>query len=140
MCSVANPTGKRYPLNGIRLNAQLPYIEAEVRYAARMEYAAKAVDFIARRARMAFLDTEATIEALPRVIDIMGEELDWSETRRQSEFEETINFLASMGVDPLRVTQLAKTPLVEARRWNETNSPRQITVTPLPLQPGPLRT
>ena len=140
VCSVANPTGKRYPLNGIRLNAQLPYIEAEVRYAARMEYAAKAVDFIARRARMAFLDTEATIEALPRVIDIMGEELDWSETRRQSEFEETINFLASMGVDPLRVTQLAKTPLVEARRWNETNSPRQITVTPLPLQPGPLRT
>ena len=138
VCAIANPTGKRYPLNGIRLDSQLPYVEAEVRYAARMEYAAKAVDFIARRSRMSFLDTEATIESLPRVIDIMGEELDWSETRRQAEFEESINFLSSMGVDQVRVAQLAKTPLVEARRWKETNSPRQITITP--IQGAPLRT
>ena len=34
--------------------------------------------------------------------------------------------------------QLAMTPLVEARRWKETNSPRQITITP--IQGAPLRT
>lgn len=130
VCSIAEPTGKRYPDHGIRLDSQLPYIEAEVRYATRMEYASKCVDFIARRSRMAFLDTEATMEALPRVIDIMGEELDWTETRKQLEFQEGINFLSSMGVDPVRIAELAKTPLVEARRWKEKKSPRQLPIVP----------
>ncbi|WFD32763.1 glycerol-3-phosphate dehydrogenase [Malassezia sp. CBS 17886] len=130
VCSIADPTGLRYPVHGIRLDLQLPYIEGEVRYATRVEYAAKVTDFIARRSRMSFLDTQATIEALPRIIDIMGEELDWSETRKQSEFEECINFLGSMGVEPGRVAELSKVPLVEARRWKDTSSPRQ----PPPMQ------
>lgn len=133
LCAIAEPTGERYPKHGIRLDSQLPYIEAEVRYATRMEYAAKVADFIARRSRMSFLDTEATIAALPRVIDIMGEELDWSETRKQTEFQEGIQFLASMGVDPQRVAELAKTPLVEARRWKDSNPPPRAAAAPVAL-------
>lgn len=129
VCSIMEPTGTRYPVHGVRLDSQLPYVEAEVRYATRCEYAVKAADFIARRSRMSFLNTEATIEALPRIIDIMGEELDWSETRKQSEFAEGIQFLESMGVDALRVAELAKTSLVEARRWKDhQSSPRQMPV------------
>lgn len=119
LCAIAEPTGMRYPLSGVRLDAQLPYIEAEVRYAARAEYATKVTDFIARRSRMSFLNCDATIEALPRVIDIMGEELDWSETRKQSEFVEGIHFMLSMGVEPSRIEELSKVPLVEARRWRD---------------------
>ena len=68
---------------------------------------------------MSFLNCDATIEALPRVIDIMGEELDWSETRKQSEFVEGIHFMLSMGVEPSRIEELSKVPLVEARRWRD---------------------
>ena len=120
VCAISEFTGKRYPRHGVRLDAHLPYIEAEVRYATRVEYAAKVSDFIARRSRMSFLNTEATIEALPRVIDIMGEELNWNESRRQSEFEEGIEFLASMGVSPERLKQISQIPLTDARRWRDT--------------------
>lgn len=127
VCSIAKPTGERYPLHGIRLDSQLPYIEAEVRYATRSEFAVKATDFIARRSRMSFLNTEATIEALPRIVDIMGEELDWSETRKQAEFSNAILFMATMGVDMTRVNELAKESLVKARTWKDHNSPRHLS-------------
>lgn len=137
VCAIANPTGNRYPVYGIRLDSQLPYIEAEVRYAARSEFAVKAADFIARRSRMSFLNTEATIEALPRIVDIMGEELNWTETRKQAEFREGILFLASMGVDISRVNELANVSLVEARTWKDHSSPRQLSPALLasPVQP-----
>ncbi|CAJ0568211.1 unnamed protein product, partial [Mesorhabditis spiculigera] len=51
-----------------------PYLDAEVRYAVR-EYAATAVDVIARRLRIAFLNTYAAHEVLPEVVRIMAEEL-----------------------------------------------------------------
>ena len=46
-------------------------IEAEVRYATRCEYAQTAIDFIARRSRLAFQNNRVALATLPRVIDIM---------------------------------------------------------------------
>lgn len=37
-----------------------------------------AVDMIARRVRLAFLNVQAAQEALPEIVDIMAEELGWS--------------------------------------------------------------
>lgn len=39
-----------------------------------------AIDMIARRLRLAFLNVQAAQEALPEIVDIMGEELQWSES------------------------------------------------------------
>ena len=50
-------------------------IDAEVRYAARHEYAQSAIDVIARRTRLSFLNAQAALEALPTVVDILGEEV-----------------------------------------------------------------
>jgi len=47
------------------------------------EYACTAVDVIARRMRLAFLNVQAAEEALPEVIDIMAEELKWSKAEKQ---------------------------------------------------------
>ncbi|KZW03354.1 DAO-domain-containing protein [Exidia glandulosa HHB12029] len=94
----AEPTGLRWPLHGNRLSNLYPYIEAEVRYAVRNEYAQTAVDFLARRSRLAFLNAQAALDALPRVIDIMGDELKWSRSRRKAEVERTKAFLESMGL------------------------------------------
>ncbi len=52
------------------------------------EYACTAVDFLARRCRMSFLNVSASEEALPKVIDIMAKELNWSTQRKKQELED----------------------------------------------------
>lgn len=85
-------------MHGIRLSPAYPYIEAEARYAVRCEYALNAVDFVARRTRISFLNVQMTLEALPRVLDIMGEELGWDAKRKEKEFDDAVYFLRSMGL------------------------------------------
>lgn len=63
------------------LHTGLPYVEAEVRWAVRHEQARTVEDVLARRLRALFLDAEASIEAAPRVAELMAQELgrdaDW---------------------------------------------------------------
>jgi len=75
-------------------------IEAEVRYAVRHEYALTPTDVISRRLRLSFLSAQAAFEALPRVVDIMAEELNWNAARKQQEMTRTTRFLQSMGLPP----------------------------------------
>ena len=78
----------------------IPVIDAEVRYAARHEYAQTAIDVIARRTRLSFLNAQAALEALPTVVDILAEELSWDKRRKQVEIEKATRFLISMGLAP----------------------------------------
>lgn len=71
-----------------------------MRYAVHHEYAETAVDVIARRCRLSFLNAQATLDALPRVIDIMAEERKWSKERKAAELDAAVRFLASMGLPP----------------------------------------
>ena len=64
-------TGKRWPVHGVRLHEEFPYLEGEVRYACKAEYAQTAEDILARRTRLAFLNANAAKEALPRILQIM---------------------------------------------------------------------
>ncbi|OSX56431.1 hypothetical protein POSPLADRAFT_1175160 [Postia placenta MAD-698-R-SB12] len=100
VCSFAHPTGSAWPLHGIRLAPGYPFIEAEVRYAVHHEYAETAVDVIARRCRLSFLNAQATLDALPRVVDIMAEEHGWGKARKAEELASATLFLASMGLPP----------------------------------------
>jgi len=106
VCSIAEATGQRWPVHGVRLDPLYPYLEAEVRYACRSEYAATAADFVARRTRLSFLNVEATVQALPRIIEIMSAELGWDQKRKDSEFKDSVEFLASMGLQPARLDSL----------------------------------
>ncbi|MFC6919193.1 glycerol-3-phosphate dehydrogenase/oxidase [Meiothermus taiwanensis] len=62
---------------GNRLATAWPYLEAEVVYAVRHEMACTPMDVLARRTRLAFLDTSAALGAVPRVAELMGRELGW---------------------------------------------------------------
>ncbi|KAF8581027.1 DAO-domain-containing protein [Ramaria rubella] len=115
--SLAKPTGNRWPLHGIRISPSYPFIEAEVRYAVRNEYAQTAVDFIARRSRLSFLNAQAALEALPRVVEIMAGELDWSASRRNQELRRGVQFLESMGLRGIPDNALAPSGWVE---WLDT--------------------
>ena len=92
VAKLAGLTGKRWPVVGNRLHPELPYIAAEVRFAVR-EYACTAVDVIARRLRLSFLNVAAAEEALPKIIEIMSNELKWSKAEAQKQQDEAMKFL-----------------------------------------------
>lgn len=58
-----------------RLHPDLPYVEAEVRWAVRCEQARTVEDVLARRLRALLLDARAAAAMAPRVAEIMAEEL-----------------------------------------------------------------
>ncbi|KAJ4307062.1 mitochondrial glycerol-3-phosphate dehydrogenase [Collariella sp. IMI 366227] len=98
VAELCSPTEKRFPARGERISQLYPFVDGEVRYAVRHEYAQTAVDVLARRTRLAFLNAQAALEALPRVIDLMAEELGWDGKREEVEWRETVKFLESMGL------------------------------------------
>ncbi|CAG8449937.1 6667_t:CDS:2 [Cetraspora pellucida] len=98
VAALARPTGKSWTVFGRRLNPLYPYIDAEVIYAVRREYACTLVDVIARRTRLAFLDVQATLESLPRIMEIMSKELGWSSEQQKREFNQAVEFLITMGL------------------------------------------
>lgn len=107
VAKMARVTGQRWPIVGKRLVSEFPYIEAEVKPFLRLgsfrfhvlevsrdlvvlpqvlyaikEYACTAIDVLARRTRLGFLNVQAADEALPRIVQIMGKELNWSQEKR----------------------------------------------------------
>ncbi|KAJ6016702.1 Glycerol-3-phosphate dehydrogenase [Penicillium sp. IBT 35674x] len=98
VAALSSPTNARFPVRGQRISALYPFVDGEVRYAIRHEYAQTAVDVIARRTRLAFLNAEAALEALPTVIDLMAEELSWSNQRKELEWNDSMSYLRSMGL------------------------------------------
>jgi glycerol-3-phosphate dehydrogenase len=92
VAKLAALTGKRWPIIGKRLHPEFPYIDAEIRYGCR-EYACTAIDMIARRLRLAFLNVQAAQEALPVVCDIMAEELKWSKEEKERQMKMATEYL-----------------------------------------------
>ncbi|KAI9300833.1 FAD dependent oxidoreductase-domain-containing protein [Cunninghamella echinulata] len=106
--AIEDPTSASWPAYGNRIAPNYPYIESEVRYAVRQEYACTAIDVLARRTRLAFLNAEAALQALPRVIEIMSEELKWDKARQKEEFEKTSVFLVTMGLASEKAEKVEK--------------------------------
>lgn len=98
VAEMAKPTGKNWPKAGRRIHSELPYIEAEVKFATQ-EYAMTAVDVIARRLRISFLNVTAAEEALENIVKIMAEELNWSKQEQAKQMKDAIQFMeAEMGL------------------------------------------
>jgi len=90
--------GRAAGLHPKRLVSKHPVLEAEIVFAVEQEYAQSAVDFLARRTRLAFLDHAASVEALPVVVKMMGDMLKWSSEKRKAETERATTFLETMRV------------------------------------------
>lgn len=78
---------------GRRLIPQHPYLEAEVVYAVEQEMARTAVDVLARRMRLTFLDAAAARQALPRVLILLSSLLHWDATKQSQEEVEFFHYL-----------------------------------------------
>ncbi len=70
---------------GARLSENHPVLEAEVLYGVRFELAERVIDVLARRMPLALLDTKATRQAVPRVLQLMTDELGWDQKRIEEE-------------------------------------------------------
>jgi len=75
------------PRLGDRLDPALPYIAAEVVWAARHEMARTIEDILARRTRALFLNARAAMAMAPRVALILGNELDRDEAWEHEQVE-----------------------------------------------------
>ncbi|KAI1748504.1 FAD dependent oxidoreductase-domain-containing protein [Xylaria castorea] len=98
VAAMCKPTDLRFPARGERISRLYPFVDGEIRYAISHEYAQTAVDILARRTRLAFLNAQAALECLPRIIDIMSQELKWDRKRQEREWKDTVKFLESMGL------------------------------------------
>ncbi|CCF57864.1 hypothetical protein KAFR_0D02170 [Kazachstania africana CBS 2517] len=75
-----------------------PFTVGEVKYSVNYEYAITALDFLMRRSRFAFLDAKEAVHAVEGTVKIMGDELNWDESRRHKEIENTIKYIKTFGV------------------------------------------
>lgn len=84
-------------LNDRLLVPGYPYLEAEVVFAARHDWACHAEDVLARRTRLAFLNKDAAVKVVPRVVQLLGRELLWDDDRQRLETRRCIEYLRHFG-------------------------------------------
>lgn len=80
---------------GERLVDGYPIIEAEILYCVQNEYCETAMDFLARRTRLVFLDSKAALAVLPKVVQVMGRALKWSDERKELEMRRGREMIAT---------------------------------------------
>ena len=77
-----------------RLVDNHPFLEAEVVHAAKHEASRTTQDFLARRIRLGFLDKAATVKAIPKVTQLLGDTLGWDDSKRNAESEAAEGYFA----------------------------------------------
>jgi glycerol-3-phosphate dehydrogenase len=99
------PAVRALPGADCLLTPSLPLTEAQVRYAVRYELARTVEDVLSRRTRALLLDAAASLEAAPRVAQILVEELGYSAAtvRAQLDSYRTIceGYQLMPGLDPV---------------------------------------
>lgn len=74
-----------------------PIIEAEVIFSVRHDWAVHAEDILARRTRLAFLNKESALQAIPRIVELMSEELGWTHEKQNQESQKCLEYLSHFG-------------------------------------------
>jgi len=82
---------------GIRLSENYPYIEAEIIYSCRHELVQTVKDMLTTRMRLAFLNSEAAKQCIPRVADIMAKELNWTKKERDAQVKQAAAYIGEFG-------------------------------------------
>jgi glycerol-3-phosphate dehydrogenase len=72
---------------------EYPFSVAELKYSIKYEYARNPVDFLARRTRLAFLDSKAALNAVDGTVKVLGDELEWDEEKRAEESKKAKEFI-----------------------------------------------
>ncbi|KJP89728.1 hypothetical protein AK88_00688 [Plasmodium fragile] len=82
-----------------KIDASKPYIEAEVIYASRYEFASTISDIIGRRFRLGFVDSAVSAKVISKVADLMKDELKWNRDQVNKNIEEAKVYVQSLSLD-----------------------------------------
>ncbi|QHN04509.1 glycerol-3-phosphate dehydrogenase/oxidase [Granulicella sp. WH15] len=92
-----------------KLHPELPYIGAEIVWAAQHEMSRTLDDALARRTRALLLNARATVEAAPKVAELLAAELGrdagWAEEQVRSFTELAQQYILSPGASPAKVRE-----------------------------------
>ena len=70
-----------------------------MKFAVEQEYALTPIDVLARRTRLAYIDSEAARNACKRVVHIMGDILGWNQRKRAEEEATCLQWLDTMNME-----------------------------------------
>jgi glycerol-3-phosphate dehydrogenase len=73
-----------------QIHSDLPFVEAQIRYAIKYEMARNLDDIMARRIRILFLDAKAAIESVNFVAEILQQELLISDTEKYKQIKDFV--------------------------------------------------
>jgi len=96
VCENKSP-GKKTGKLGTLVAEGFPFIEAEIEYACKHEYAVTAKDMLTLRMRLAYLNSEAAKKAIPRVVQVMGDSLGWSASERKRQTALAEDYVGQFG-------------------------------------------
>jgi glycerol-3-phosphate dehydrogenase len=96
VCEQVQPSDKKSDTFETRLAEGFPYLDIDVVWACR-EYACTIEDVLSRRTRLAFLNKEAALQAIPLVADIMAKELGWSSRVKKQQIAAAEKYIGSYG-------------------------------------------
>ncbi|KAK2195920.1 bifunctional FAD-dependent glycerol-3-phosphate dehydrogenase/Alpha-glycerophosphate oxidase [Babesia duncani] len=78
------------------IHPKFPYIMAEIAYGMDQELACTPLDILARRTRIAFIDSKAAMDVLGKVSDFMSKHLAWSAAHKQKLNDEATAYFKVM--------------------------------------------
>ncbi|VWU52599.1 FAD-dependent glycerol-3-phosphate dehydrogenase, putative [Hepatocystis sp. ex Piliocolobus tephrosceles] len=81
-----------------KLDQSKPYIQAEVIYASRYEFANTISDVLGRRLRLAFLDTQVSTKVIPQVATLLQKELSWTDEQMKKNIQEANKYIQSLSL------------------------------------------
>lgn len=98
VCRMARPfsTSSRSQFGNLLLEG-FPYLECEIDYACKYEMACTVTDFLTLRTRLAYLDSEAATIVAPRVANLMGKALGWTEDEKKKQLEKALKICSAFG-------------------------------------------
>ncbi|EUD65702.1 glycerol-3-phosphate dehydrogenase [Plasmodium inui San Antonio 1] len=82
-----------------KIDPSKPYIEAEVVYASRYEFASTISDIIGRRFRLGFVDSAMSGKVISKIASLMKHELGWSRDQMNSNIEDAKIYVRSLSLE-----------------------------------------
>jgi len=99
VCELSRSTGATYGVHrfGKPLVAGFPYMEAEIEYACKHEMAMTVKDMLTLRMRLAYINSEAAKQAIPRVAELMAQHLKWDKKEKERQIKDAKQYIGYFG-------------------------------------------
>jgi len=82
---------------GIPLAEGFPYCEGEISYCCKYEMVQTVKDMLTLRMRLAYINSQAALDSIPRVAELMQANLGWSDKEKERQIAEARQYIGQFG-------------------------------------------